>query len=123
MYYLSIIVLDNDINIPFFRVVPNTRWIYALSENISIIEEFANKIREYTDPSYLQYLNIEILDELSEEEYQDNNMDLFENEGGRLDVLYPEVVVNNSEYDYFYLDTFTAEEWSFIASSTNILSD
>ncbi len=113
MYVLSISILPNNLNRPFFRVEPNFRWVYAVSSNYPLLESFKLKITSFTNPEYIPYLNIEILpyDSLNENEIENNFYNPYS-----IDRFYIEGIVNNrssrSELWSYTYDEFTPDKWN-----------
>ena len=113
MFVLSISINPNNLARPFFSVEQNFRWIYAVSPNFPLLENFKFKIIQFTDQQYLPYLNIEILpyETLTENEIENNFYNPY-----TLDKIYVEGIVNNRQnrseiFSYTYED-FTEDKWN-----------
>ena len=112
MFVLSITNLPSPggLNLPFFRCEPNCRWIYVLSNNFPLINNYLQKLNIFT-PDYLKpYLRFEILniDTLTEEEI-DNNLD--PEREIEIDKFYLQGTVNADRSNKLDYDDFTIDKW------------
>jgi vacuolar-type H+-ATPase subunit C/Vma6 len=116
LYVLTITNLQSNIDDqPFLNICTDTRWIYAISRNYPLLQNFKMKIESFTPERYLQYIRIEIIqfDSLSENERDNNSLSRFRY---TLDKFYIEGVVNNisdrqDRLSYTFND-FTPDKWS-----------
>lgn len=114
MFVLSITNLTNEFDIPFFRIEKDFRWIYVVSTNEPLLQNYKMKIESFTPQRYLPYLLIEILprEMLSNAEIQGNFNNLY-NFTPELDRIYVEGITNcNRRESYSYHD-FTPDRWDF----------
>lgn len=110
--YLSIKIKENPLGGPFMTVRTNIEWIYALSDNTQLLNEFRQKILNMTPKEYLQYMVIVVgsranltaecikLNKLGKRKYTE-------------DVFYLEGIVNNNEDEIYSLNEFTHDIWKF----------
>lgn len=112
MYYLSITNLPSPINNVFFNIVEGCRWIYAMSPNEPLLLAFKTKIEAFTPPEYLPFMLIEVFNDISDYDVENNSMNNDRRVPIELDKIYPSGVVNRGrdEIPYSY-DEFTRERW------------
>lgn len=113
---LIINIIDRgEIYNPFAMLTYEERWVYAVSDNKSILESFKNRIISYTPEKYRQLLDISIveLNMLSRDEVKNNfNPDYIKQEF-KINCLYFESIVNRPGTDMWTLDEFTQDKWAF----------
>lgn len=108
MYALAITFLENDFD-QYFFLVHNIRWIFVVSKNYKLLENFVKKIKKFTSKQRLPHILIEIIsfDSISEKEIMYNNMQ----NPYLLDKIYVEGIVNLSDELSFSYDEFSSENW------------
>jgi hypothetical protein len=113
MFVLTITIFPNPVNIPFFQVAKNIKWIYSISNTITTLTQFKIKIEEYTPNEYKPFMIVEvvpvnILTELETRLNRINNIEELVNI--YYNTLYVEGIVNNSVYS-IQIDNFTMSDW------------
>lgn len=110
MYVLTIsIVRGNNIPSAFFNIEPDFRWAYAVSSDRHLLERFKEKIQSFTDPSYLPWMPIEIIEwnNLNPNEIESNNLNsLFQ-----IDLFYVCGIVNGDRTDKYTIEEFLPHHW------------
>lgn len=86
-------------------IIPNCPYVYALSFDLEVLQQFLDRLIKWTPKKYLKYLTIEICD-LTEDIKRRNLMD----HPYLVDVFYLEGIINNGKY--FDLNGFTEEVWN-----------
>lgn len=110
MYVLTIsIIRENNIDSPFFNIEPDFRWAYAASNDRFLLERFKEKIQSFTNPSYLPWMPIEILDynDLNNSEIESNYL----NRPFDLDTFYVCGIVNENRGPKYTIDQLLPDHW------------
>lgn len=102
--------LPGGLDLPFFRCEPYYRWIYTISTNFPLLNNYLQKLSVFT-PEYLKpYLRFEILNinSLTEEEIDNNLNPAVEIE---VDKFYLQGTINGDRSLKLDYNDFTMDIW------------
>ena len=110
------LVEDDDIvpYNPFVLLDFDERWIYAVSDDMAVLQSFKSKMLSYTPERYRRLLDITIVDFkcLTKEEVKSNFIDCWQGPFNS-DILYYEGIVNRDGTSAWTIEEFTANKWDF----------
>jgi len=109
-YYLSILVKPNNMRLSFMEVIFDTKWIYCLSNDKSIVDLFKTFILCNTPPEYMQFLDV-VTGEITELTQAELDINGYRPNLYTLDRFYIEGIVNGQSEPCYSLEEFTIKVW------------